>query len=663
ASLALACPANQNIVSIEYASYGTPAGTYPNFVSTWCDAPDSATQAAAICVGHNACTLDANSGVFTDACPGVAKRLSVIAECVDADLVGSSALDGASATIQCPQGEYIGSIPFASYGTPTGEFPDYAADPTCDAAGAVATIGDRCIGENACSVDVHSGTFGDDPCPGATKKLDVTAKCVPNNIIGTSVAQDSSASLQCPAGTYISAIDFASFGTATGIFPDFSVDPTCHAADSNLVVGSSCLGKNSCTVAATADTFTAGPCAGSTKSLSIVAECISNDIIGTSVPQGAVLHLSCPAGKTVQSIDFASFGNPTGHVGSFATGSCDDPSSVAIVQQACLGQDSCSVPANNVFTDNCYGVQKHLTVQATCATPPPDPQIIGGSVPEHGTLELSCPAGQAIDAVLYASYGLSGGAFPRFVNDWCTSPYSEPVVEFLCLGQTSCSVPAESAAFSNPCVDTDKTLSVTAHCKDAAPVIVTPPNPDPTIISATATDGNTLSLQCPNNFVVGPVLFASYGTSAVQSGVNTVSWCHAPLSGPAVQDACTGQNACSIDVSPQAPYFGQDPCLGVEKHLTVQVQCVDPDLIGGVAADGSSLDLACPAGDVVGEILFASYGNPTGDASLFQKGWCDSMYSTNVVSSLCLHQASCSIPVNTGYDFLDLVSCSDAFSW
>ena len=66
ASLALACPANQNIVSIEYASYGTPAGTYPNFVSTWCDAPDSAAQAAAICVGHNACTLDANSGYVHD---------------------------------------------------------------------------------------------------------------------------------------------------------------------------------------------------------------------------------------------------------------------------------------------------------------------------------------------------------------------------------------------------------------------------------------------------------------------------------------------------------------------------------------------------------------------------------------------------------------------
>ena len=114
-----------------------------------------------------------------------------------------------------------------------------------------------------------------------------------------------------------------------------------------------------------------------------------------------------------------------------------------------------------------------------------------------------------------------------------------------------------------------------------------------------------------------------------------------------------------MNVSRRASYFGQDPCLGVEKHLTVQVQCVDPDLIGGVATDGSSLDLTCPAGDVVGEILFASYGNPTGDVSLFQKGWCDSMYSTNVVSSLCLNQASCSIPVNTGYTIMDLVRCSD----
>nr|AIG56503.1 secreted protein [Achlya hypogyna] len=646
-SLTLKCPPNQKLISFPFASYGTPIGSYPNFVPTWCDSNTTDAVASAACLGQNSCTLTATNGAFGDPCPGIAKQLSVIAECAAADLIGGSTPQSKTLTLQCPPGEYIGSIPFVSYGTPTGSYPNFVVNPSCNAPSAASTVNGECLGNNNCTITASSGVFGD-PCPGTAKFLGVTAKCVPNNVIGTQVTAGSNAVLQCPSGSYISAIDFASFGTPQGTFPDFSIKPACHAATSLSTVAGACVGLNSCVVPATTSNF-ADPCIGTDKTLAIVGECISNNIIGAKATQGSMLQLSCPAGKAISTIDFASYGTATGNVGGYATSSCHDPNSAIIVQQACLGKPSCTVSTNNgAFADTCYGTLKYLTVQATCATPPPLPQIIGGSVAQNIALNLTCPMGQAMDAIMYASYGITTGAFPNYANGWCNSPYSMDVVSFLCLGQESCSIPATDAVFSNPCIGAGKLLSVVAHCAVAPVAIVAPPNTDPTIVDADAADGSTLSLQCPGNFVVGPVLFASYGTSAVHYGSNTASWCHAPASVQAVQGACAGRNACSIVVAPKAPYFGGDPCPGISKHLAVQVQCVDPNLIGGLVPDESVMPLVCRPGQVIGEILYASYGTPTGDVSLFETGWCDSAYSKNVVTSLCLNQPFCTIPVNSG---------------
>ena len=80
----------------------------------------------------------------------------MVAKCVDNNLVGGSAPDGGSADIQCPAGQYIGSIPFAAYGTPYGTFPDYTTHAACNAEGAAAKIASQCIGQNSCAVSVST---------------------------------------------------------------------------------------------------------------------------------------------------------------------------------------------------------------------------------------------------------------------------------------------------------------------------------------------------------------------------------------------------------------------------------------------------------------------------------------------------------------------------
>lgn len=77
--------------------------------------------------------------------------------------------------------------------------------------------------------------------------------------------------------------------------------------------------------------------------------------------------LACPSGRLVGSIDFASYGEPTGMCGSFLLGGCHATNSAALVAAACVGQSSCALSAQNeVFGDPCSGINKRLYVQATC---------------------------------------------------------------------------------------------------------------------------------------------------------------------------------------------------------------------------------------------------------------------------------------------------------
>jgi hypothetical protein len=78
--------------------------------------------------------------------------------------------------------------------------------------------------------------------------------------------------------------------------------------------------------------------------------------------------LSCPAGQTIASIGFASYGTPTGSCPVFKRGTCHALGSLKKVKTACLNKASCSVLASNdVFGDPCSGVGKKIAIKYTCS--------------------------------------------------------------------------------------------------------------------------------------------------------------------------------------------------------------------------------------------------------------------------------------------------------
>ncbi|HSC89634.1 MAG TPA: hypothetical protein VLC09_20265, partial [Polyangiaceae bacterium] len=88
------------------------------------------------------------------------------------------------------------------------------------------------------------------------------------------------------------------------------------------------------------------------------------------------------------------------------------------------------------------------------------------TVDEHQSLELTCPEGQVIDAITFASYGMPEGSCSEddLSIGWCDAQTSLGLVEDACLGLASCSMAAENEVFDDPCVGTFKHLSVQVVC-------------------------------------------------------------------------------------------------------------------------------------------------------------------------------------------------------
>ncbi|XP_047173043.1 beta-galactosidase 11-like, partial [Vigna umbellata] len=80
--------------------------------------------------------------------------------------------------------------------------------------------------------------------------------------------------------------------------------------------------------------------------------------------------VTCPTYKTIKTVEFASFGDPTGVCGEFVMGKCDASATKQIVEQQCVGKQSCSIPLEaSTFTkgkDPCPDVSKTLAIQVKC---------------------------------------------------------------------------------------------------------------------------------------------------------------------------------------------------------------------------------------------------------------------------------------------------------
>ena len=76
-TVTLTAPAGNVILSIDFASYGTPNGSCGSFTIGACHASTSVSVCTATFVGQTSASINATNAVFGDPCVGTGKRLYI----------------------------------------------------------------------------------------------------------------------------------------------------------------------------------------------------------------------------------------------------------------------------------------------------------------------------------------------------------------------------------------------------------------------------------------------------------------------------------------------------------------------------------------------------------------------------------------------------------
>ncbi len=288
--------------------------------------------------------------------------------------------DGKWVSLYCPPGMFIASIEYASYGQPAGSCDEgFTTTATCHAESSV-NVATACLGADKCQFPVDAAVFGTDPCPGQPKSLALEAKCAyPECGDGVLTANEEcddgnkADGDACPSDCKVdncAGNPCQNGGTCNDGFGGYSCDcpqntqgQNCEILDTNACDLNPCPGKQLCENLGFGNFACKCPEGTTGENCDILGDC-------DAVSEGKVLHLDCGSG-VITSIDFASYGTPTGSCGSFKVDPmCDAASSKAVLEAACLGKATCDIAADNyTFVDPCEGTQKWMSAQVSCGQP------------------------------------------------------------------------------------------------------------------------------------------------------------------------------------------------------------------------------------------------------------------------------------------------------
>ena len=135
--------------------------------------------------------------------------------------------------------------------------------------------------------------------------------------------------------------------------------------------------------------------------------------------EGDTAKLSCPAGETINKIEFASYGLPTGSCDTgFETGTCHSSKSMDKVKTSCLNRQSCNVGANNTnFGDPCQGKRKSLAVVYSCTGGSNDQCPDDPNKTETGICGCGVPEGTCDGDELYEAEDFTGQDGTRLASN------------------------------------------------------------------------------------------------------------------------------------------------------------------------------------------------------------------------------------------------------
>jgi large repetitive protein len=315
-----------------------------------------------------------------------------------------------------------------------------------------------------------SGTFSFSAPVASGDMYDVTVKTQPTNPwqtcvvtggTGTVTNASIAAQITCTANPYSVSVNVSNLAGSGLVLQDNAGDNLAVSANgvstfatpvrSGLTYAVTVFSQptnlwQTCNVTSPAGTVAGGP-------VTLAVNCVSNKFtVGGTVSglNGAGLVLQDNAGDNLSVSANGSFTFTTAVAsgGAYAVTVATLPSS----------------PAQNCVVTNGTGTMAGAAVNnvgIACTN-----VVICATASENGSLTLTCPTGQKVTAVDFASYGTPNGSCGGFtVDNTCNATTSTMDVTMPCVGQNTCTVAASNGLFGDPCVGTIKRLYVQARCQ------------------------------------------------------------------------------------------------------------------------------------------------------------------------------------------------------
>ena len=328
-----------------------------------------------------------------------------------------------------------------------------------------------------------------------------------------------------------------------------------------------------------------------------------------------------------------------------------------------------------------------------------------GMVAENATLSLSVPNGSVFNAINFASYGTPTGSCGSFATGACHATNSLSIVQAAAIGQSSFSIAATNAVFTDPCVGTVKNLYVeaaygfaisispalsasitgtTTICTGSSTTLSAPVAPhyvwntgDTTqTITVSPTTNTTYSVTISNTacsssasqlVTVNSVPSVTLVTTApaVCAGVtSTVLIYNSPVNSPdrySIAWSAAGIAAGLSNVTNATLSGGTITLSGITSTpgnygATVTISnsstgcysTIASGSICGTVNENVTLSMTAPGGAKFIGINFASYGTPTGSCGSFATSSCHAATSLAQVQAAAIGNTTFSIAASNG---------------
>lgn len=277
----VACPGGAVIASLPFVAYGTPkqAGSgCDGWARGSCDAAAAPSIVAAACLGKPSCTVFPNSTTFGDPCYGTVKQLAVVATCSG----------GAAGTASCavlppptPSPPPNASVTVdVQWGAPS-PAALFQTEPSMQ------VVSQHFLFASSPNASVYANSWAAAAALGARRvrfatwfpyaKVGVPELDPPTGSLlcgpraWSTGGQSQPFTLSCPGST-VAAVDFASWGTPSGVCGSYAPDATCADPKSASIVTAACVGRASCTLSPSMFT-TPGGCGSNAPYLAVQLRC------------------------------------------------------------------------------------------------------------------------------------------------------------------------------------------------------------------------------------------------------------------------------------------------------------------------------------------------------------------------------------------------------